>query len=160
SFTAGRLSFVLGLQGPSLAVDTACSSSLVALHLACQSLRQGECDMALAGGVNVLLSPETFVALSSIRALSADGRCRTFSAGADGYARAEGCGVMVLKRLSDARRDADRILCLVRGTAINHDGPSSGLTVPNGPAQQALLRQALHQASVEPFAVDFIECHG
>ena len=160
SFTAGRLSFVLGLHGPSLAVDTACSSSLVALHLGCQSLRQGECDRTLVGAVNVLLSPRSFVALSRLRALAPDGRCKTFSASADGYARAEGCAVVVLKRLRDAQRDGDRILAVIRGTAINHDGPSSGLTVPNGPAQQALLRQALAQAGVAPAEVDFVECHG
>ncbi|HRI68142.1 MAG TPA: SDR family NAD(P)-dependent oxidoreductase, partial [Polyangium sp.] len=160
SFTAGRISFVLGLHGPSLAVDTACSSSLVALHLACQSLRQGECEQALAGGVNALVSPRSFVALSRMRALSPDGRCKTFSAEADGYGRAEGCGVLVLKRLSDARRDGNRILALIRGTAINHDGPSSGLTVPNGPAQQALIRQALMQANLSAADVDYVECHG
>jgi epothilone polyketide synthase D len=160
SITAGRLSFVLGFHGPSLAVDTACSSSLVALHLACQSLRQGECDAALAGGVNVLLSPLSFVAMSRMGALSVDGQCKTFSAAADGYGRGEGCGVVVLKRLSDARRDGDHVLCVIRGTAINHDGPSSGLTVPNGPAQQAVLRQALTQAAVSAESVDFIECHG
>ncbi|HEX4420879.1 MAG TPA: SDR family NAD(P)-dependent oxidoreductase, partial [Kofleriaceae bacterium] len=160
SFTAGRLSFVLGLRGPSLAVDTACSSSLVALHLACQSLRLGECDAALAGGVNVLVSPRLFVAMSRVRALSADGQCKTFSADADGYGRGEGCGVLVLKRLSDARRDGDQVLAVIRGTAINHDGPSSGLTVPSGPAQQAVIRQALAQAQIAPGAVDFVECHG
>lgn len=160
SFTAGRVSFVLGLHGPSIAVETACSSSLVALHLACQSLRQGECDGAIAGGVNVLLSPRSFIAMSEVRALSADGRCKTFSADADGYGRAEGCGVVVLKRLRDAERDGDRVLALIRGTAVNHDGPSSGLTVPNGPAQQALLRSALAQAGVAPAEVDFVECHG
>ncbi|MCX4246642.1 type I polyketide synthase [Paraliomyxa miuraensis] len=160
SFTAGRVSFALGLHGPSLAVDTACSSSLVALHLACQSLRQGECERAIAGGVNVLLSPRSFIAMSEIHALSGDGRCKTFSAEADGYGRAEGCGVVVLKRLGDAQRDGDRVLALIRGTAVNHDGPSSGLTVPNGPAQQALLRDALAQADIAPSEIDFVECHG
>ncbi|WP_437873438.1 SDR family NAD(P)-dependent oxidoreductase [Sorangium sp. So ce363] len=160
SFTAGRLSFFLGLHGPSLSVDTACSSSLVALHLGCQSLRLGECERALVGGVNLLLSPESFVALSRLRALSPDGRCKTFSADADGFGRAEGCAVLVLKRLRDAQRDGDRILGVIRGTAVNHDGPSSGLTVPNGPAQQAVLREALAQAGVAPSDVDFVECHG
>nr|ADB12491.1 EpoD [Sorangium cellulosum] len=160
SVAAGRLSFFLGLHGPTLAMDTACSSSLVALHLACQSLRLGECDQALVGGVNVLLAPETFVLLSRMRALSPDGRCKTFSADADGYARGEGCAVVVLKRLRDAQRAGDSILALIRGSAVNHDGPSSGLTVPNGPAQQALLRQALSQAGVSPVDVDFVECHG
>jgi hypothetical protein len=148
SVIAGRLSFFLGVHGPSLAVDTACSSSLVALHLGCQSLRLGECDRALVGGVNVILSPAGFVALSRMRALAPDGRCKTFSAAADGYARAEGCAVVVLKRLRDVERNGDRILAVIRGTAVNHDGASSGLTVPNGPAQQAVLRQALVQAGV------------
>ncbi len=112
------------------------------------------------GGVNLLLLPEGFVMLSRMRALAPDGRCKTFSAAADGYARAEGCAVVVLKRLSDAQRDGDRILALIRGTAINHDGATSGLTVPNGPAQQAVLRQALAQAGVDPGEVDFVECHG
>jgi len=160
SFASGRVSFVLGLQGPSLAIDTACSSSLVALHLACQSLRSGECERAIAGGVNVLASPRSFVAMSKIRALSTDGRCKTFGADADGYGRAEGCGVVILKRLSDAERAGDRILGLIRGSAVNHDGPSSGLTVPNGPAQQALLRAAVAGAGVAPESVDFVECHG
>jgi acyl transferase domain-containing protein/pimeloyl-ACP methyl ester carboxylesterase len=160
SVAAGRLSFFLGLHGPSLALDTACSSSLVALHLGCQSLRLGECDRALVGGVNLLLSPGNFVTLSRMRALSPDGRCKAFSASADGYGRAEGCSVVVLKRLSDAQRDGDRILAVVRGTAVNHDGASSGLTVPNGPAQQAVLREALARAGVAPADVDFVECHG
>jgi acyl transferase domain-containing protein len=160
SIAAGRVSFFLGLHGPSLAVDTACSSSLVALHLACQSLRQGECQQALVGGVNTLLLPSGFVMLSRMRALSPDGRCKTFSAAADGYGRAEGCAVVVLKRLSDAQRDGDRILTVIRGTAINHDGASSGLTVPNGPAQEAVIRQALANAGVAPAEVDFVECHG
>ncbi len=160
SVTAGRLSFFLGLHGPSLAVDTACSSSLVALHLGCQSLRLGECDRALVGGVNVLLSPASFVVLSRMRALAPDGRCKTFSAAADGYGRAEGCAVVVLKRLRDAERDGDRILGVIRGTAVNHDGASSGLTVPNGPAQEALLREALAEAGVAATDIDFVECHG
>ena len=160
SFPAGRLSYTLGLRGPALAVDTACSSSLVALHLACRSLRQGECDMALAGGVNVMLSPRSFVTLSRMKALSPTGRCRAFDASADGYARGEGCGVVVLKRLSEAERDGDRVLAVVKGSAMNHDGPSSGLTVPNGPSQQALLRAALADAAVPASAVDYIEAHG
>ena len=160
SVAAGRLSFFLGLHGPSLAVDTACSSSLVALHLACQSLRRAECERALVGGVNLLLSPSSFVVLSRMRALALDGRCKTFSAAADGYGRAEGCAVVVLKRLRDAERDGDRILGVIRGTAVNHDGASSGLTVPNGPAQQALIREALADAGVAAADVDFVECHG
>jgi len=160
SITAGRLAFFLGTQGPALAVDTACSSSLVALHLGCQSLRSGECERALVGGVNLLLSPDYFIMLSRLRALSPDGLCKTFSAQADGYGRAEGCAVVVLKRLSDARRDGDDILALIRGSAVNHDGPSSGLTVPNGPAQQAVLRAALAQAALAPDQIDYVECHG
>nr|UUL70763.1 Malonyl CoA-acyl carrier protein transacylase [Vitiosangium cumulatum] len=159
-FSAGRLSYLLGLQGPSLMVDTACSSSLVAVHLAIQSLRNGECRMALAGGVNLILSPEISVFLSRAHALAPDGRCKTFDASADGYARGEGCGVVVLKRLSDAQQDKDRILAIIRGSAVNHDGPSSGLTVPNGLAQQALLRQALSNARVEPARVGYVEAHG
>ena len=160
AFPAGRLSHVLGLRGPALALDTACSSSLVAAHLACRSLRQGECDMALAAGVNVLLSPHSFALLSRMRSLSPSGRCKSFDASADGFARGEGCGVVVLKRLADAERDGDRVLAVIRGSAVNHDGPSSGLTVPNGPSQQALLREALADAGVAPRSVDFIEAHG
>jgi acyl transferase domain-containing protein len=160
SFTAGRLSYLLGLQGPSLMVDTACSSSLVALHLAMQSLRNGECRLALAGGVNLILSPEISIFLCRSHALAPDGRCKTFDASADGYSRGEGCGVVVLKRLSDAVQDKDRILALLRGSAVNHDGASSGLTVPNGLAQQSLLRQALANAGVEPAQVGYVEAHG
>ena len=160
AFAAGRLAFHLGLQGPAMALDTACSSSLVATHLACQALRNGECEMALAGGVNLILNPEVSVYLSRARALSADGKCKTFDAAADGYVRGEGCGVVVLKRLSDAERDGDRILALVRGSAVNHDGRSSGITVPNGPAQQEVIRAALDSAGLEPSAVGYIEAHG
>ena len=124
SAIVGRISDWLGLQGPNFPVDTACSSSLVALHLACQALRQGECDLALAGGVNLMLSGEGYVYFSRLKALSPTGRCRTFSAGADGYVRAEGCGVLVLKRLSDAQRDGDPVLAVVRGSAVNQDGRS------------------------------------
>ncbi len=159
-FGAGRLSYVLGLQGPNLAVDTACSSSLVAIHLACQSLRLGECALALAGGVHLILAPEPSISLAKTQALSPDGRCKTFSAAADGYGRGEGCGLLVLKRWSDAQRDRDPILALVRGSAINHDGPSSGLTVPNGPAQQKLLAHALRTAGLAPRQVGYLEAHG
>ncbi|SCL23245.1 Acyl transferase domain-containing protein [Micromonospora pallida] len=160
SAVAGRLSYLLGLHGPSLMVDTACSSSLVSVHLACRSLRSGESDLALAGGVNLMIIPESHIFLSRARALSADGRCKTFDASADGYGRGEGCGVVVLKRLSDAQRDGDRVLAVIRGSAVNHDGPSSGLTVPNGLAQQDLIRAALADAGVAPADVDYVEAHG
>ncbi|MBE9077336.1 acyltransferase domain-containing protein [Romeria aff. gracilis LEGE 07310] len=157
---AGRLSYTLGLQGPSMAVDTACSSSLVTVHLACQSLRQRECDLALAGGVNLALSPDGFVATSRARMLARDGRCKTFDAEADGFARGEGCGLVVLKRLSDAIAQGDPILALIRGSAVNQDGPSSGLTVPNGPAQQAVIRQALANSGVQAEQISYVEAHG
>jgi acyl transferase domain-containing protein/acyl-CoA synthetase (AMP-forming)/AMP-acid ligase II/aryl carrier-like protein len=160
SVAAGRVSHWLGLHGPSLAVDTACSSSLVSVHLACRSLQTMECDMALAGGVNLMLSPDANVVLSRMRALAPDGRCKTFDAAADGYARGEGAGVVVLKRLSKAKTDGDRILAVIRGTAVNHDGPSSGLTVPNGPAQEMLIRQALANACISPEKVGYLETHG
>ncbi|MBI1390261.1 MAG: SDR family NAD(P)-dependent oxidoreductase [bacterium] len=159
-FASGRLSYVLGLQGPNLAVDTACSSSLVALHLACQSLRSKECDAALTGGVHLILSPEATLFLSRAQALAPDGRCKTFDDSADGYGRGEGCGVFVLKRLSDALRDRDTVWAVIRGSAVNHDGPSSGLTVPNAAAQQSVIRQALNAARVEPDDVQYIEAHG
>ena len=143
-----------------MVVDTACSSSLTAIHLACQSLRCHESDTALAGGTNLLLSPATSIACSRWGMLSPDGRCKTFDAGADGYVRGEGCGVVVLKRLADAVRDGDRVLAVVRGSAVNQDGASSGLTVPNGPAQQALLRQALASARLQPADIDYVEAHG
>ena len=160
AFSAGRLSYFLGLRGPSLAVDTACSSSLVAVHLACQSLRNGESRAALAGGVHLMLSPHTFVYLSRLEALSKTGRCRTFDAGADGYVRGEGCGVLVLKRLDDALADGDQVWAVIRGSAVNHDGPSGGLTIPSGPAQEAVLRAALADAGVSASDVDYVECHG
>ncbi|WP_437821703.1 amino acid adenylation domain-containing protein [Sorangium sp. So ce1078] len=159
-FVPGRVSYVLGLRGPSVPVDTACSSSLVALHLACQSLRAGESTMALAGGVSLILSPETTICLCSMQALASDGRCKAFDASADGYVRGEGCGVLVLKRLCDAQRDGDAILALIRGSAVNHDGASGGLTVPSGPAQQAVIQQALESAGVDPSLVSYIEAHG
>jgi acyl transferase domain-containing protein len=157
---AGRLSFVFGLNGPSLAVDTACSSSLVAVHLACQSLRARECDFALTGGVNVLLTPEPFICLAKWGMLAPDGRCKTFDERADGFVRAEGCGIIALKRLSDALAAGDRVLALIRGTAVNQDGASSGLTVPNGLAQQAVIRSALEAARLQPHDVDYVEAHG
>jgi natural product biosynthesis luciferase-like monooxygenase protein len=160
SATAGRLAYVFGFQGPTMAVDTACSSSLLAVHLACQSLRAGECDLALAGGVNALLTPEPSINLSRARMLSPRGRCRTFDASADGYVRGEGCGIVILKPLARARDDGDRILGVIRGSAVNQDGRSSGLTAPNGQAQQALLRAALRAADVQPEDIGYVECHG
>ncbi|WP_437712864.1 SDR family NAD(P)-dependent oxidoreductase [Sorangium sp. So ce448] len=160
SFAAGRLAFSLGLQGPAIAVDTACSSALVALHLACKALRNGECDLALAGGGSVMAVPETFIVLSRTRALAPDGRSKTFSANADGYGRGEGVVVLALERLADARARGRRILAVVRGSAINHDGASSGITVPNGVAQQKVIRAALKDAGVGPTDVDVVECHG
>lgn len=160
SIAAGRISYLLGLKGPSMAVDTACSSSLLAVHLACQSLRTGECDLALAAGVNLVLAPEGTVYFSRVRAMSPQGRCKTFDAGADGYVRADGCGVVVLKPLAAAQRDGDRILAVVRGTAANQDGRSNGLTAPNGPSQEAVIREALGQAGVAPTAVGYVEAHG
>jgi acyl transferase domain-containing protein len=160
SVTSGRLSYLLGFQGPSLSVDTACSSSLVAVHLACQSLRAGECRMALAAGVNVILLPDLGVSLSKARMMAADGRCKTFDARADGFVRAEGCGVAVLKRLSDALADGDTVLAVVRGSAMNQDGRSSGLTAPNGPSQTSVIGDALASARVSPRAVGYVETHG
>jgi acyl transferase domain-containing protein/NADPH:quinone reductase-like Zn-dependent oxidoreductase len=160
SIASGRLSYLLGLQGPSISIDTACSSGLVAVHLACQSLRAGECRMAIAGGVNVMASPYLSVALSQGRMLAHDGRCKAFDAAADGYGRGEGCGVVVLKRLSDATTDGDRILALIRATAVNQDGPSSGLTAPNGPAQEAVIREALAFAGLSPHEIGYIDAHG
>ena len=157
---AGRLSYALGLNGPSLVVDTACSSSLTAVALACESLRRRECDLALAGGSNLILTPEYHIAFSKARMLAPDGRCKTFDARADGYVRGEGCAVIVLKRLSDALADDDPILAVVRGFAVNQDGASSGLTVPNGPAQEAVVRAALENGKVAPADVDYVEAHG
>ncbi|TSC24498.1 type I polyketide synthase [Corallococcus sp. Z5C101001] len=160
SMAAGRLSYHLGLQGPSVALDAACASSLVAVHLACQALRAGGCDLALAGGVNRLLSAQFHLNFSQGRMLAPDGRCKTFDAAADGYVRGEGAGIVVLKRLADALRDQDPIVAVIRGSAVNQDGRSSGLTVPNGPAQQAVIRQALQGAGVNPEQVDYVEAHG
>ncbi len=160
SLTAGRVAYALGVHGPAMEVDTACSSSLLAIHLACQSLRRGECELALAGGVNLILSPENSIGLCKMRAMSVSGRCRTFDAGADGYVRGEGCGVVVLKRLSAARADGDRVIAIVRGSAVNHDGPSNGLTAPNGSAQEAVIRAALDDAGAAPGQVRYVEAHG
>ncbi|MEM9855377.1 MAG: type I polyketide synthase, partial [Pseudomonadota bacterium] len=160
STSAGRLSYLLGLNGPSMAVDTACSSSLVALHLACNSLRMGESDAAMAAGVNMMLIPETFIYFSKLRALSPDGRCKTFDASADGYGRGEGCGVVVLKRLSDALAAGDKIIALVAGSDTNHSGRSNGLTVPSGTAQEQVVRRAIEAAGLTPPDIDFVEAHG
>jgi acyl transferase domain-containing protein/NADPH:quinone reductase-like Zn-dependent oxidoreductase/NADP-dependent 3-hydroxy acid dehydrogenase YdfG/acyl carrier protein len=157
---AGRVSYVLGLRGPSMAIDTACSSSLVAAHLACRALRAGECDLALAGGVNTMHSPEPTCNYSRARMLSTDGRCHTFDAAANGYVRGEGSGAVVLKRLSDARRDGDRIHAVIRGTAVNHNGRSNGLTAPSGVAQEAVIRAALANGGVDASTVGFVEAHG
>ena len=160
SIIAGRLSYTLGLQGPAIVIDTACSASLVALHLASQSLRRGECDLALAGGVNLILSPDAHIAFTKARMMATDGRCKTFDAGADGYGRGEGCVMIALRRLSVAQARGDRILALVRGSAINQDGRSSGLTAPNGPAQEAVIRAALADARLAPADLDYVEAHG
>jgi len=160
SIAAGRLSYVLGLQGPNVALDTACSSSLVTVHMAVQSLRMGECDLALAGGVNLILLPDNSISFSKLRMLSADGHCKTFDARADGFGDGEGCGMVVLKRLKDAIADRDQILAVIRGSAINQDGASSGLTAPNGPSQEAVIRAALQNGDLEPQEVGCIEAHG
>ena len=160
SVAAGRISYTLALDGPSMVVDTACSGSLVAVHLACQSLRSRECDMALAGGVNLILSPEINVNFCKAHMLAADGLCKTFDSRADGFVRGEGCGIVVLKRLSDALAGGDNILALIRGSAVNQDGRSGGLTVPNGNAQQKVIRQALANAGVEPHEIGYVEAHG
>jgi acyl transferase domain-containing protein/acyl carrier protein len=157
---AGRLSYALGLRGPSLAVDTACSSSLVAVHLACESLKRRECDLALAGGVNALLDSDVLVNICQARLLAPDGRCKAFDASADGYVRAEGCGIVVLKRLSEALADRDHVLAVIAGSAVNHGGASSGFTVPNPYAQRDLLVEAWRRAGIGPADLDFLETHG
>ena len=160
SVTSNRLSYLLDLRGPSVAVDTACSSSLVAVHLACHSLRVGESRLALAGGVNVILSPDLTIAFSHGQMMASDGRCKTFDARADGYVRSEGCGIVALKLLSNALQDGNQILAIVRGSAVNQDGRSNGFTAPRGPAQQAVIRQALHNAHVAPHQISYVEAHG
>lgn len=160
SVLANRLSWFLDLRGPSLSIDTACSSSLVAVHLACQSLRTGETDCALAGGVSLIISPELMISMSKVGFMSPDGRCKTFDAAADGFGRGEGCGIVVLKRLADAIADGDRVLAVIRGSAVNQDGHSTVLAAPSGPAQRALITEALENAQLAPSRVSFIEAHG
>ncbi|MEU6368208.1 aminotransferase class III-fold pyridoxal phosphate-dependent enzyme [Streptomyces sp. NPDC046931] len=160
SVASGRLSYHLGLRGPSLALDTACSSALVSVHLAVRSLRAGECDMALAGGASLMLSPDAFIAFCKGSALAADGRCKTFDSRADGYARGEGAGIVVLKRLADALADHDPVHAVIRGTAVNQDGRTNGLTAPNGLAQQEVIRAALADAGIAPHEVGYVEAHG
>lgn len=160
SVAANRLSYTFDLRGPSMAIDTACSSSLVAVHQACQSLRTGECSLALAGGVNLLLTPEPSIVLSQAQMLAPDGRSKTFDAAADGYVRGEGCGLVLLKLLRQALEDGDTVLAVVRGSAVNQDGASNGITAPNGRAQEAVIRQALASAHVSPAQVGYVETHG
>jgi len=157
---AGRLAYALDLHGPAMQLDTACSSSLLAAHLAVQALRNGECDLALAGGVNLILVPEVTIGLCRMKAMAADGRCKTFDARADGYVRGEGCGLVLLKRLTDALADGDAIHAVIRGSAVNHDGRSNGLTAPNGTAQKVVIREALADAGIEAEQIQLIEAHG
>ena len=160
SIAAGRIAYVLGLQGPCMTLDTACSSSLVAVHLAVQSLRNGESHIALAGGANVILMPEATITLSRANMMAADGRCKAFDARADGFVRSEGCGIIVLKRLSDAISHGDNILAIIKGMAINQDGRSNGLTAPNGPSQESVIKAALKDAGLDAFQIGYVETHG
>ncbi len=160
SIAAGRLAYIFGFNGPTFFLDTSCSSSLLSVHLACQSLRYRECNLALAGGVNLMLTPEATIGFCKLKVLSTDGRCKTFDASADGYGRGEGCGILVLKRLSNAIADGDKIFALIRGSAVNHNGKSNGLTAPNGSAQEALLQQALENSRVTPSQIQYVEAQG
>ncbi|SDM56551.1 type I polyketide synthase [Allokutzneria albata] len=160
SFGPGRVAYQLGLEGPAVAVGTACSSSLVAISQACHSLRAGEADLAVAGGVSLILSPEIYLFLNKVGAIAGDGRCKTFDARADGFVRGEGCGVVVLKRLADALADRDDVVAVIRGSGVGHDGFSAGLTVPSAQAQQRLIERVLAWAQVDPAAVGYVEAHG
>ncbi len=160
SIASGRISYVLGLRGPCVSIDTACSSSLLAAHLACQSLRTGECDVALAGGVNLILSPYSTIIATKSNMLSRDGHCKTFDASADGYVRGEGCGIVVMRRLADAIEHKDHIYAVIRGTATNHDGRSNGLSAPSARAQEGVIRSAFADAEISPAQVHYIEAHG
>lgn len=160
NIASGRIAHVFGFHGPAITLDTACSSSLVAVHLACQSIQSGDCDCAFAGGVNIMLNPGNFVVLSKLNALSEDGMCKVFDENANGYVRAEGGGIVILKKLSKAIEEKDEIFAVIKGSAVNQDGPTSGLTVPNGVAQKMLLQDALKNAGVKPEQIDYVEAHG